>query len=49
MDFKQQVVDALHQAIGDQLTPAEISNLVETPKTNAMGDYAFPTLSLIHI
>lgn len=49
MDFKQQVVDALHQAIGDQLTPAEISNLVETPKTNAMGDYAFPTFALAKV
>ncbi|WP_056949814.1 arginine--tRNA ligase [Lacticaseibacillus nasuensis] len=49
MDFKQQVVTALHQAIGDTIPEAQLMQLIETPKSADLGDYAFPTFSLAKV
>lgn len=46
MDFKQQVVDALSAVLKDEMTPAQIVQLIEVPKTSDLGDYAFPTFAL---
>lgn len=49
MDFKQQVADALSQAIGEQLSKTKIAQLIETPKTSDLGDFAFPTFILAKV
>ncbi|WP_179395148.1 arginine--tRNA ligase [Lacticaseibacillus absianus] len=46
MDFKQEVVNALHQALGTDLDVAAIAAAIETPKSSDLGDYAFPTFAL---
>jgi len=46
MDFKQQVVTALTGVLGDSLPAEKIAQLIETPKTSDLGDYAFPTFIL---
>lgn len=49
MDFKQQVVSALSAATGDDLSADQIAQLLETPKTSDLGDYAFPTFALAKV
>lgn len=49
MDFKQQVVATLHSALHDQLDDQQLTQLLETPKTSDLGDYAFPTFALAKI
>ncbi|MCI1985695.1 MAG: arginine--tRNA ligase [Lactobacillus sp.] len=49
MDFKQQVVTTLHQALHDDLTDEQLTQLLETPKTSDLGDYAFPTFALAKV
>ncbi|MFD1429397.1 arginine--tRNA ligase [Lacticaseibacillus mingshuiensis] len=49
MDFKQEVVTALAAVLTDEVSEADIAKLVETPKSSAMGDYAFPTFTLAKI
>lgn len=46
MDFKQQVTTALLGALGDSLPADKVAQLIETPKTSDLGDYAFPTFIL---
>lgn len=46
MDFKASVVTALHLAIGDSLSDDQLRQLIETPKADDLGDYAFPTFIL---
>ena len=46
MDFKQQVVTALTGVLGDSLPAEKVAQLIETPKTSDLGDYAFPTFIL---
>ncbi|WP_057768096.1 arginine--tRNA ligase [Lactobacillus selangorensis] len=49
MEFKQQVVTALQQAIGAQLDARTIAKGIEIPKSSDLGDYAFPTFMLAKI
>ncbi|MFD1431943.1 arginine--tRNA ligase [Lacticaseibacillus yichunensis] len=49
MDFKQEVVTALAAVLKDEVSEADIAKLVETPKSSAIGDYAFPTFTLAKI
>ncbi|MFD1392775.1 arginine--tRNA ligase [Lacticaseibacillus jixianensis] len=49
MDFKQNVIEALSTAIGQDLDQARIAQLVEQPKDDKMGDYAFPTFALAKV
>ncbi|KRM72475.1 arginine--tRNA ligase [Lacticaseibacillus brantae] len=49
MDFKQSVVTALAAVLKDQMDEAAITNLVETPKSSDLGDYAFPTFALAKV
>ncbi|WP_125702868.1 arginine--tRNA ligase [Lacticaseibacillus daqingensis] len=49
MTFKQQVVAALHAALGADLDVATITQAIETPKTSDLGDYAFPTFALAKV
>ena len=49
MEFKQEVIKALAAAIGSTLDEATIAKLVETPKDDKMGDYAFPTFALAKV
>lgn len=49
MDFKQQVVTALVTALDGALDEATITQLVESPKTSDLGDYAFPTFALAKV
>ncbi len=46
MDFKQQVIDAISTTLGDELPVEQVAKLIETPKSNDLGDYAFPTFVL---
>ncbi|KRO16683.1 arginine--tRNA ligase [Lacticaseibacillus saniviri] len=46
--FKDQVVQAL-AAVLPELSADQISDLLETPKTSDLGDYAFPTFALAKI
>ena len=46
MDFKQQVTIALMGVLGDSLPADKVAQLIETPKTSDLGDYAFPTFIL---
>ncbi|KRM56571.1 arginine--tRNA ligase [Lacticaseibacillus sharpeae] len=46
MDFKQQVIDAITAVLGDELPKEQVAKLIETPKSNDLGDYAFPTFAL---
>ncbi len=49
MDYKQQVVQALAAVLGDELTTDTINKLVEQPKSDDLGDYAFPTFALAKV
>ena len=46
MDYKQQVAQAIEQAIDGQLTQADILAKIEIPKALNLGDYAFPAFVL---
>lgn len=45
INFKEKVSDAL-SAVIEELSKEEIDNLVETPPSFDMGDYAFPVFRL---
>lgn len=46
MDFKQQVVSALMPVVGETLDQAAITKLIEVPKNDSLGDFAFPVFLL---
>ncbi|WP_288762801.1 arginine--tRNA ligase [uncultured Lacticaseibacillus sp.] len=49
MDYKQQVVTALSAVLGADLDAETISQLIEQPKSDDLGDYAFPTFALAKV
>lgn len=48
-DYKQQVADAVYQAIDGQLSVDEIAQKIERPKDLKLGDYAFPAFVLAKV
>ncbi|MEY8662119.1 arginine--tRNA ligase [Ligilactobacillus faecis] len=48
-DYKQQVADAVYQAIDGQLSVEEIAQKIERPKDLKLGDYAFPAFVLAKV
>lgn len=46
MDFKNLVVEALVKVLPESINEQKIMELIETPKTSDLGDYAFPTFIL---
>ena len=49
MDFKQSVVQALAGVLQDNLNEEQIKQLIETPKSSDLGDYAFPCFALAKV
>jgi arginyl-tRNA synthetase len=49
MDFKQSVVQALTGVLQDNLNEEQIKQLIETPKSSDLGDYAFPCFALAKV
>ena len=47
MDFKQKVVDLISEQV--ELPKEKIEALIERPKNEKMGDYAFPEFALAKI
>ncbi|MDO1605643.1 arginine--tRNA ligase [Lactobacillus sp. YT155] len=46
MDFKNLVVEAMSDVLDGSIDNQQISDLIETPKTSDLGDFAFPTFIL---
>ncbi|WP_261806892.1 arginine--tRNA ligase [Lapidilactobacillus luobeiensis] len=46
MNVKENVIISLQQGLDAELTYAQIEQLLEVPKSSALGDYAFPTFIL---
>lgn len=46
MSFKDSVADSLYSVLSKHLSKKEIMQLIEIPKDNSLGDYAFPAFSL---
>ena len=46
MDYKKQIAEILHTTLNSSLELDKIKQLIEVPKKDNLGDYAFPTFLL---
>ncbi len=49
MDYKAQVTNSILSVLNDELSSAEVYEKLEQPKTQAMGDLAFPAFVLAKV